>query len=189
MSRHQKELATALGLSEGQVSKLKRKGMPTQDIEAARVWRSRNIAVHVRADNNALLPPAHQHGQGMPSTALDLGQERAALARAQRLSVEMRNAVQAGQFAPITLLVQVLATASQAVAERFDHLPGQLRKACPELTDRQRDEVVAVIAAARNEWVRSTAELVAADLAAADDNEQPEGSAVDIDAENPEPLA
>jgi phage terminase Nu1 subunit (DNA packaging protein) len=95
---------------------------------------------------------------------LDLVQERAALAREQRIGIELRNARERGEYASITLLAQVLASASQAVAERFDHLPGDLRKRCPDMTDAQRDEVVASIVAARNEWTRSTAELVAAEL-------------------------
>lgn len=95
---------------------------------------------------------------------LDLAQERAALAREQRIGIELRNARERGEYASVKLLAHVLATASQAVAERFDHLPGDLRKRCPDMTDAQRDEVVAAIVAARNEWTRSTAELVAARL-------------------------
>jgi phage terminase Nu1 subunit (DNA packaging protein) len=94
----------------------------------------------------------------------DLTHERAALAREQRIGIELRNARERGEYASITLLAQVLATASQAVAERFDHLPGDLRKKCPDMTDAQRDTVLATIVAARNEWTRTTAELVAAQL-------------------------
>ena len=99
---------------------------------------------------------------------LDLAQERAALAREQRIGIELRNARDRGEYASVQLLAQVLASASQAVAERFDHLPGDLRKKCPDLTDAQRDEVVAAIVAARNEWTRATAELVASQLEADD---------------------
>lgn len=171
MARNQKELAAALGMSEGQVSKLKRRGMPTDSVEAARAWRSRNVGGYFRADSPAAAAPAvgTVPGAAPPAAALDLGQERAALARAQRLSVEMRNAVQAGEYAPIQLLARVLATASQAVAEHFDHLPGHLKRTCPRLTDRERAEVIGVINAARNEWIRSTAQLVAADLSSPDD--------------------
>lgn len=101
---------------------------------------------------------------------LDLVQERAALAREQRAGLEIKNAVLRGEYASVALLSQVLATASQAVAERFDHLPGVLTKACPQMTDGERDQVVAVIAQARNEWVRATAELVAAVVNAPDDD-------------------
>lgn len=177
MSKHQKELAKALGLSEGQVSKLKRKGMPTHSVEAAQEWRAANVGGYVRTPQEPAGAPSRPEF-GAPSPAhLNLGQERAALARAQRLAVEMRMAVASGEFAPVKLLAQVLATASQAVAERFDHLPGELRKRCPDMTEAQRDAVVAVIAAARNEWVRSTADLVVQRLESTDD-ETPEDEAM-----------
>lgn len=101
---------------------------------------------------------------------LDLVQERAALAREQRVGQAMKNAIARKEYAPIQLLAQVLASASQAVSERFDHLPGVLKKSCPEMTSAQRNEVVGVIVAARNEWVRATAELVAASLDELDDD-------------------
>jgi phage terminase Nu1 subunit (DNA packaging protein) len=170
MAKSQKQLAAALGMSEGQVSKLKRRGMPTDSIEAARAWRSQHINGYVRTDADTAPPPVVADPSERATVGqLNLAQERAALARAQRLLVESRLAIAAGEYAPIKLLARVLASASQAVAERFDHLPGHLRRTCPEMTERQRDEVAAVIAAARNEWIRSTAELVVAEAAAHDD--------------------
>lgn len=91
---------------------------------------------------------------------LDLVQERAALAREQRIGYEIKNAVARGEFAPIVLLAEVLAMASQAVVERFEQLPGALKKACPEMPDAGRDQVMTVLAAARNEWEARTRELV-----------------------------
>lgn len=99
---------------------------------------------------------------GAEPGGLDLATERAALARAQREGIEIKNAVARGSYAPITMLAEVLATASQAVAERFEHLHGQVRKACPDLPPVAIERVLAVIASARNEWVRQTAELVTA---------------------------
>lgn len=64
---------------------------------------------------------------------LDLAQERAALAREQRIGIEIKNQVLRGKYAPIALLAEVLASASQAVTERFEHLPGVLKKAVPDL--------------------------------------------------------
>lgn len=104
---------------------------------------------------------------------LDLAQERAALARSQREGVDIKNAVLRGQYADVSLLAEVLATASQAVAQRFDHLPGQVRKACPDLPPQATDIVMAMIANARNEWVRQTAELVAAAITGTDDDPAP----------------
>lgn len=37
------EIATALGLSRGQISKLTAKGMPLDSVEAAEAWRRRNV--------------------------------------------------------------------------------------------------------------------------------------------------
>ena len=90
---------------------------------------------------------------------LDLVQERAALAREQRLGIEIKNAVLRGEYAPIALLSEVLATASQSVVERFEQLPSLLKKACPDLPDAAREQVMTVLAGARNEWVRATSEL------------------------------
>ena len=95
---------------------------------------------------------------------LDLAQERAALAREQRQGIAIKNAALRGEFAPVSMLAEVLAAASQAVAERFDHLPGQLRKACPDLPPAAVDQLMTTVAGARNEWVRATVALVSATI-------------------------
>jgi phage terminase Nu1 subunit (DNA packaging protein) len=108
---------------------------------------------------------------GSEAGGLDLAQERAALAREQRIGIALKNAVLRGEYASIAMLGEVLDTASQAVAERFDHLPGQVRKACPDLPPAAVDQVMAIIAAARNEWVRSTVALVTANMDQGDDDD------------------
>ena len=95
---------------------------------------------------------------------LDLSQERAALAREQRMGYEIKNAVLRSEYAPIGLLAEVLATASQSIVERLEQLPGQLKKACPELPESTRDVLMTALASARNEWVRATTELVTTKL-------------------------
>jgi phage terminase Nu1 subunit (DNA packaging protein) len=107
---------------------------------------------------------------GATEGGLDLAQERAALARSQREGIDLKNAVLRGDYAAVELLSETLATASQAVAERFEHLPGEVRKACPDLPPAAADQVMAVIASARNQWVRATAALVVASLDDADDD-------------------
>lgn len=111
---------------------------------------------------------------------LDLVQERAGLARAQREAQELKNAVARREFAPVGLLTDVLALAASAVVDRFDQVPGQLLKSCPGLPDEARVTVLRVLGDARNEWIRSTAKLVAQqvdqladsdDISAADDGE------------------
>jgi phage terminase Nu1 subunit (DNA packaging protein) len=101
---------------------------------------------------------------------LDLAQERAALAREQRMGIEIKNSVLRGEFAPIALLSEVLATASQSVVERFEQLPSILKKSCPDLPDAAREQVMIALAAARNEWVRATESLVLARATVDQDN-------------------
>jgi phage terminase Nu1 subunit (DNA packaging protein) len=107
---------------------------------------------------------------------LDLAQERAALAKEQRIGQQIKNAVAQGEYAPVGLLADVLAAASAAVVDRLDALPGLLRKACPDLPAEAREAIDRTIASARNEWIKSTAELALAWLDAlaaveADDGE------------------
>lgn len=90
---------------------------------------------------------------------LDLVQERAWLAREQRESYRIRNAVALGEYAPIGLLAHVLAAASTAIVERIDSLPGVLWKACPDLPDEARDAIGRVLNSARGEWIRGTSAL------------------------------
>jgi phage terminase Nu1 subunit (DNA packaging protein) len=91
---------------------------------------------------------------------LDLAQERAALAREQRAGQEIKNGALRVEYAPTAWLREVLAFVSEAMAERLDNLPDVLKKACPQLGEAERNQVLDVIASARNEWVRSTAQLV-----------------------------
>lgn len=155
------------------MSTLKKRGMPVDDgVEACQAWRNRNVAPYTRTASASAPVVSSDAGGSAPSPArgtLDLGQERARLAREQRIGIEMKNAVLRGEYAPISLLAEVLASASQSVAERFDHLPGQIKRAAPTLPPAVMDRVMATIAEARNEWVRSTAALAITKVLAADD--------------------
>jgi len=124
-------------------------GVPAGDVLIAYCERLREMA-------------AGRLGEG---GGLDLVQERAALAREQRLGHEIKNEVARKTYGPITLLAETLALASQAVVERFEQLPSALKKSCPDLPEAARDQVMAVIASARNEWVSRTRQLVAEQLA------------------------
>ena len=94
----------------------------------------------------------------MDGGELDLVQERAALARAQRIGHDIKNEVAAGTYAPIDLLARVLGAASGAVVERLEGLPGRIQKAVPDLPDAVLDVIMTVVGSARNEWVRATME-------------------------------
>jgi phage terminase Nu1 subunit (DNA packaging protein) len=161
----QAEFGAWVGISEARVSQLMAEGVLTRG-ESGHEWliayceRMRDIAA----------------GRASSETGgLDLVQERAALAREQRLGIAIKNAVARGEYAPIALLAEVLATASQSVSERFEQLPGLLRKVCPELPDAARDQVMSAIADARNQWVRATARLVAEAVTPPDDDLEEEG--------------
>lgn len=104
---------------------------------------------------------------------LVLAQERAALARAQREGVELKNAITRGEYAPIGLLADVLATASSSIADHLDGLEPLLRKAVPDLPARALETIGRRVADARNEWVRATERLVVDKLEALADDDQP----------------
>lgn len=111
---------------------------------------------------------------GAEGGGLDLVQERAALAREQRIGQAIKNGVARKEFGPVGLLADVLGTASSAVVDRFDHLEGVLAKSCPNLPEEAKAAVLTVIADARNEWIKSTARLVDAavdEMLAADGDE------------------
>ncbi len=97
---------------------------------------------------------------GAETGGLDLVQERAALARSQRIAQDMKNAVARGEFAPTGLLADVLAAAGSAIVDRFDQLEGTLRKSCPDLPHEAVEAILSIMASARNEWIRATKRLV-----------------------------
>lgn len=90
---------------------------------------------------------------------LDLAQERAALAREQRIAQEIKNAVTRREYAPVDVLATVLAQAAASVAAKLDSLPALLKKLAPDLPDDAREALAKRIAEARNEWVRDTSSL------------------------------
>lgn len=159
----QAEFAELVGVSEARVSQLVSEGVIARG-DTAHAWL---VGYCERLRDQA----AGRMGDTM---GLDLVQERAALAREQREGQAIKNAVARKEFAPVGLLADVLGMAASAVVDRFDQLEGALRKACPDLPDDAKTTVQQVIAAARNEWIRSTERLVTeaidAMLAAQDDD-------------------
>ena len=89
---------------------------------------------------------------------LNLVQERAALAREQRIAQELKNAETKKEMAPVALLAAVLAKASQSVSDELEALPAQLKKhvdGLPESAIRVIDESCR---RARNNWLHGTGE-------------------------------
>ena len=163
----QAEFAELVGVSEARGSQLISEGVIARG-DTAHGWL---VGYCERLRDQA----AGRMGETM---GLDLVQERAALAREQREGQAIKNAVARKEYAPVGLLADVLGMAASAVVDRFDQLEGALRKACPDLPDDAKTTVQSVIAAARNEWIRSTERLVTdgldAMLAAQDDDDTPE---------------
>lgn len=147
----QEEFGQMVGISQPAVSALMTDGTLDRDGTAG-VW-LRRYCQRLREQAAGRL--------GAENGGLDLVQERAALAREQRIAQALKNDVARGEYAPIGLLADVLGMASSAVVDRFDQLEGALRKACPDLPDAAKSTVMQVLASARNEWIRSTAKLVA----------------------------
>ncbi|MCS4508902.1 hypothetical protein [Xylophilus ampelinus] len=164
MPIQQAEFAELVGISPAKVSQLVADGVIVRG-QTAHAWildyceRLREVAAG-RASGEA--------------GGLDLVQERAALARAQREGVDIKNAIARGQYAPIELLTAVLATASQSIADRFEALPGALHKVCP-LPVEGRNALETALASARNDWLRSTAALAVEALEEDDDEEDGQG--------------
>lgn len=145
----QAEIATVVGVSQQAISAMMSEGKLPPDGTLGELLQAYCQRLREQA--------AGRLGDGM---GLDLVQERAALAREQRIGQAMKNAIARGDYAPIGALADVLGMASSAVVDRFDQLEGALRKACPDLPEDARTTVMQVIASARNEWIRSTAKLV-----------------------------
>ena len=89
-------------------------------------------------------------------------------------AVALSNAVKRGEYAPIGVLEDVLASASVAVVARFEQLDSLIAQAAPDLPDPVRQVVLNTISSARNEWVRLTASI---DLPGDADDDQDDADA------------
>ena len=81
---------------------------------------------------------------------LDLADERAKLAKAQRERIEMQNAQTRGELAPVVLIEEVLAKAGARIGGIFDAIPGAVRRRVPVLSSEEIGNIEKEIAKARN---------------------------------------
>lgn len=140
----QAEFAQAVGVSEARISQLISEGVLPREASAGE-W----LSVYCER--------LREQAAGRASAGpLDLAQERAALAREQRMGQAIKNAVARREYAPVGVLSDILGMAASAVVDRFDQLEGLLSKAAPDLPDEAKTVVMKVIASARNEWIRAT---------------------------------
>ena len=163
----QAEFAEWIGVSEARVSQLLSDGVMTRG-DTGHAWL---VAYCERLRDQAAGRAGSEFG------GLDLVQERAALAREQRIAQALKNSVARGEYAPVGLLADVLGNASSAVVDRFDQLEGALSKSAPDLPEAAKAAVMTVIASARNEWIRSTSKLISEriDAMALDESDDDEG--------------
>src|SRR5450830_1250571 len=169
----QAEFAAWVGVSEARVSQLLSEGVMTRG-DTGHAWL---VAYCERLRDQAAGRAGSETG------GLDLVQERAALAREQRIAQALKNSVARGEYAPVGLLADVLGMASSAVVDRFDQLEGTLQKACPDLPEEAKAAVMQVLASARNEWIRSTARLVTEQVDAMAQADDDSDSPTDTDTE------
>lgn len=165
----QAEFAQMVGVSEASISKRVSEGVISRG-DNAHAWLV-GYCEHLR-DQAA--------GRLGESQGLDIVQERAGLAKAQREAQELKNQVARGEYAPIGLLADVLGLASSSVVDRMDQFDSLLSKSCPDLPEDVRKVVMSVMAGARNEWIKSTARLVADAVDAMAQDEEDEGELPDI---------
>lgn len=146
----QADFAEMVGLSEARVSQLVADGVVPRNETAHNMLLAYCERLRDQAAGRA----------GAEVGGLDLVQERAALAREQRIAQEIKNKAARGEYAPVGLLAAVLGQASGAVADRFDQIERALRLKRPDIDDELMAAVLAVVTSARNEWIRATARLV-----------------------------
>lgn len=160
----QAQLARELGLSPAAIVALKRRGMPVHDVEAARRWRAAHVGPYTRT-SAAAAPAAVQAAPD--GTVPNLNTERALLARSQREAQDLKNAILRGQFAPISLLTEVLAAVGAEFSQRLEALPSEVRKRCPELPAEALDALAEALAAGRNAMADALEQVAARAAAAA----------------------
>ena len=155
----QQELADLVGVTQSTISRHVTAGHVPRDGTALEQLRA--YLAHLEAE------AARHRGDGI----LSLPEERAALARAQREAVEMKNEAMRGEYAPAELLRRVLAITSAAMTPNIDQLAGQIEQAVPDLPEAARAAVLTIITSARAEWIRSTSELADRSLSEPQDDQ------------------
>ncbi|WP_287917506.1 hypothetical protein [Comamonas sp.] len=167
----QAEFAEMVGLSEARVSQLVSENVITRG-DSAHSW----LIAYCERLRDQAAGRASLAGGG-----LDLVQERAGVAREQRIGLAIKNKVARGQFAPVGILADVLGAASSAVVDRMDQVEGQLRKSCPQLSVEAVTTIKRVMGDARNEWIRVTSKLVSDQIDAMAQVDDGEGLELDIE--------
>lgn len=96
MALQQVQLANELGISPAVVSRLKAKGMPVHDVEAARRWREANVRARITVGQRAERPAAPDSGDDDGGN--DYWTNRARRERAEADLAELKLAEQCGEL-------------------------------------------------------------------------------------------
>lgn len=135
----QREFAALIGVSEAAVSGMVSRGVISSG-QTLGEWLMRYCA-HIR----------EQAAGRATNGELDLATERAALAREQRIRINLQNAVTLRNLAPIAVMEADLADLLARVGKQLDTIPAKLRVKSDKLSADDLDTVSSVLAAVRNE--------------------------------------
>jgi hypothetical protein len=136
------------------LTRWKARGCPIDTLEAAERWRRENVIPRPRRIAAPPLPPAQRPADASRANdgeVLDLALERARHIRAQRIEVEGRIQKFNENYAAVELLSSTLAAACAGIAQRMEHIRGELRRRHPDLPAAVLDSIDAVLATARNQ--------------------------------------
>ncbi|MGO4379730.1 terminase small subunit [Pseudoduganella sp. RAF19] len=134
----QAEFGDLVGVSQQAVSDLVKREVLIAG-EPAGMWLQRYCA-HLR-----------EHAAGRAAAGdLDLATERAALAREQRIRLEMANALTRKESAPVATLEMAMATMGRKIARVLESIPVSIKRRSPGLTAADFEIITTEIAKARN---------------------------------------
>lgn len=134
----QKDFANLIGVSEFIISNMLDKGV-IKPGDTLGQW-LKSYCAHMR-----------EHAAGRATNSdLNLAGERAALAREQKLRIEMQNAITRKEYGPIEALELGLSDVMARAAAQLDTIPGKLRISSDRLTADDLDLVASVIGQVRN---------------------------------------
>lgn len=134
----QAEFGNIIGVSQQLVSDLAKRGV-IESNQALGEWLKRYCS-HMREI------AAGRAAEG----GLDLAAERAALAREQRIRIEMQNAVTRREYGPIDALETGLADCLSKIAAQLDTIPGKLKRRSDRFNADDLNVVSQTIAEVRN---------------------------------------
>lgn len=144
------QVAEFLGLSRMQVSRLYKNGTITRltngKYPAKAIAEYCEFSRGLRQGNTTDRVVATAPDREAPDT----NKERARLLRAQADKAEMDNEVRKGELAPIEILKESLTDILRQHAAIYDSLPGEVKRNCPELSNKGVEIIKREVAKVRN---------------------------------------